>query len=365
MTQSVVVGDDFSASFATRTPQPLGTIPFIANGRGALVARERSVGARAQRRRDRLPGGCVSANSGAIPTDVELMMFAQANSEHCRHKIFNARWTIDGKPAPHSLFDMIRNTHRHINGAGILSAYSDNAAVIEGYHTDHWMVDPASHRYRYVAEPVHVLMKVETHNHPTAIAPYPGAATGSGGEIRDEGAVGRGSKPKAGLVGFTTSHLNIPGRPAAVGDRHRQAGADRFGAGHHAGRTDRRRCVQQRIRPARADGLFPHVRIRAGQRPCSGARLSQAGDDRGRHRQRAARARQRDTVRRRDAPHRNRRTGDADRPRRRRRVVDGVGAKQFRSRLRIGAARQRRDAAALSGSDRCVRGARRRESDPA
>ena len=117
------------------------------------------------------------------------------------------------KPAPHSLFDMIRNTHRHINGAGILSAYSDNAAVIEGYHTDHWMVDPDSHRYRYVAEPVHVLMKVETHNHPTAIAPYPGAATGSGGEIRDEGAVGRGSKPKAGLVGFTTSHLNIPGDP--------------------------------------------------------------------------------------------------------------------------------------------------------
>ena len=116
---------------------------------------------------------------------------------------------------------MIRNTHRHINGAGILSAYSDNAAVIEGYSTDHWMVDPTSQRYHYVAEPVHVLMKVETHNHPTAIAPYPGAATGSGGEIRDEGAVGRGSKPKAGLVGFTTSHLNIPGRRTTVGNRHR------------------------------------------------------------------------------------------------------------------------------------------------
>ena len=125
------------------------------------------------------------------------------------------------KPAPHSLFEMIRNTHRHINGAGILSAYSDNAAVIEGYRTDRWMVDPATQRYRYVAEPVHVLMKVETHNHPTAIAPYPGAATGSGGEIRDEGAVGRGSKPKAGLVGFHHVASEHPGRRTAVGDRHR------------------------------------------------------------------------------------------------------------------------------------------------
>ncbi len=205
MTQSVVVGDDFSALFATRTPQPLGTI-----ARGALVAANETLGlALSDVEIDYLSDAY--RELGRDPTDVELMMFAQANSEHCRHKIFNARWSIDGKPAPHSLFDMIRNTHRHINGAGILSAYSDNAAVIEGYHTDHWMVDPDSHRYRYVAEPVHVLMKVETHNHPTAIAPYPGAATGSGGEIRDEGAVGRGSKPKAGLVGFTTSHLNIPG----------------------------------------------------------------------------------------------------------------------------------------------------------
>lgn len=209
MTQSVVVGDDFSASFATRTPQPLSRIAFMANGRGALVGANEALGlALSDVEIDYLADAY--RQLGRDPTDVELMMFAQANSEHCRHKIFNARWTIDGKPAPHSLFDMIRNTHRHINGEGILSAYSDNAAVIQGYHTDHWMVDPHSHRYRYVAEPVHVLMKVETHNHPTAIAPYPGAATGSGGEIRDEGAVGRGSKPKAGLVGFTTSHLNIP-----------------------------------------------------------------------------------------------------------------------------------------------------------
>ena len=147
------------------------------------------------------------------PTDVELMMFAQANSEHCRHKVFNASWTADDKPAELSLFQMIRNTHKHINGRGVLSAYSDNAAVIEGPEQDRLLVNPEDHTYEFAREPVHVLMKVETHNHPTAIAPFPGAATGSGGEIRDEGAVGRGSKPKAGLAGFTTSHLNIPGDP--------------------------------------------------------------------------------------------------------------------------------------------------------
>ncbi len=147
------------------------------------------------------------------PTDAELMMFAQANSEHCRHKIFNADWEIDGLAAPASLFEMIRNTYRRINGAGILSAYSDNAAVIEGASANRFFPDPESNVYRSTREPAHILMKVETHNHPTAIAPYPGAATGSGGEIRDEGAVGRGSKPKAGLVGYTTSHLNIPGDP--------------------------------------------------------------------------------------------------------------------------------------------------------
>lgn len=147
------------------------------------------------------------------PTDAELMMFAQANSEHCRHKIFNADWEIDGTEAAASLFEMIRNTYRRINGAGILSAYSDNAAVIEGAWANRFFPDPECNVYRAKREPAHILMKVETHNHPTAIAPYPGAATGSGGEIRDEGAVGRGSKPKAGLVGYTTSHLNIPGDP--------------------------------------------------------------------------------------------------------------------------------------------------------
>ena len=148
---------------------------------------------------------------GREPTDVELMMFAQANSEHCRHKVFNASWTVDDTEADLSLFQMIRNTHKQINGRGVLSAYSDNAAVIEGPQQDRLQVNPQSRRFEFVNEDANVLMKVETHNHPTAIAPFAGAATGSGGEIRDEGAVGRGSKPKAGLAGFTTSHLNIPG----------------------------------------------------------------------------------------------------------------------------------------------------------
>jgi phosphoribosylformylglycinamidine synthase len=160
------------------------------------------------------------------PSDVELMMFAQANSEHCRHKVFNANWVIDGKPAPKSLFQMIRNTHARAPH-GVLSAYSDNAAVVAGPDAAWFFPDPRSGRYEYATEPVHMLMKVETHNHPTAISPFPGAATGPGGEIRDEGATGRGAKPKAGLTGFTVSHLeiadwkqewerNLPGKPDRI-----------------------------------------------------------------------------------------------------------------------------------------------------
>ena len=133
--------------------------------------------------------------------------------EHCRHKIFNADWIIDGEVAPQSLFSMIRHTYAAVNGAGILSAYSDNASVLEGPKTQRLWVRADAPRYGFQEEAVPLLMKVETHNHPTAIAPFPGAATGSGGEIRDEGAVGRGSKPKAGLTGFTVSNLNIPGLP--------------------------------------------------------------------------------------------------------------------------------------------------------
>ena len=143
------------------------------------------------------------------PSDVELMMFAQANSEHCRHKIFNANWTVDGEKQDRSLFSMIRNTHEK-NPGGVLSAYSDNCSVTTGYAGDRFFPNPQTGQYEYVEEDIHILTKVETHNHPTAISPYPGAATGSGGEIRDEGATGRGSKPKAGLTGFTVSNLKIP-----------------------------------------------------------------------------------------------------------------------------------------------------------
>lgn len=152
------------------------------------------------------------AELGRNPTDVELMMFAQANSEHCRHKIFNADWIIDGKQQDKSLFAMIRNTYQHAPN-GILSAYKDNASVMEGFDATRFMPNGEGHEYHYTHEPVHILMKVETHNHPTAISPFPGAATGSGGEIRDEGATGIGSKPKAGLCGFSVSHLKIPGFP--------------------------------------------------------------------------------------------------------------------------------------------------------
>ncbi|KAF5348103.1 hypothetical protein D9756_010792 [Leucocoprinus leucothites] len=157
---------------------------------------------------------------GRNPTDAELFMFAQVNSEHCRHKIFNASWTVDGQQLDLSLFQMIRNTEA-LNGTGTISAYSDNAAVLEGHPAPRFSVskigsndgpNPSlAHLYQSHIEDTPILIKVETHNHPTAVSPYPGAATGSGGEIRDEGAVGRGSKPKAGLAGFTVSNLLIPG----------------------------------------------------------------------------------------------------------------------------------------------------------
>jgi phosphoribosylformylglycinamidine synthase len=150
---------------------------------------------------------------GRDPSDVELMMFAQANSEHCRHKIFNASWTVDGEVQPLSLFRMIRHTHAQ-TPQHTLSAYSDNAAVVEGHPARRFRPDPDTHAYR--AEDVResaFCIKVETHNHPTAISPFAGASTGAGGEIRDEGATGRGGKPKAGLTGFSVSHLRIPTLP--------------------------------------------------------------------------------------------------------------------------------------------------------
>ncbi len=209
MTEQLVEMPDYARVFAHAEPAPLTTVPVA---RDALESANRALGlALSDDELDYLVAAYIQLDRD--PTDTELMMFAQANSEHCRHKIFNADWVIDGRPQDNSLFGMIRNTHHRINGRGVLSAYADNAAVVRGTTGERLWTEPQTHGYRFVSEPVHLLMKVETHNHPTGIAPFAGAATGSGGEIRDEGAVGRGSKPKAGLVGYTTSHLRIPGSP--------------------------------------------------------------------------------------------------------------------------------------------------------
>ncbi len=190
-------------------PRPLATIDILGQGRAALADANNRLGlALAEDEVDYLDQAYRGLNRN--PTDVELMMFAQANSEHCRHKIFNASWDIDGEAQEKSLFAMIKNTYE-MNPEGVLSAYRDNAAVIVGHNATRFYPDQETGVYQGREEPVHILMKVETHNHPTAISPFPGAATGSGGEIRDEGATGRGAKPKAGLTGFSVSNLNIPG----------------------------------------------------------------------------------------------------------------------------------------------------------
>jgi phosphoribosylformylglycinamidine synthase len=210
MTQSVFEdASTLDVLFSQQSPRPLATVPVLENGRAALETANRELGlALAEDEIDYL-----LTNFNALarnPSDVELMMFAQANSEHCRHKIFNATWEIDGQPADKSLFQMIRNTFE-LHSDGILSAYKDNAAVLEGTRGGRFYAQPETGEYAAHPEDIHILCKVETHNHPTAISPFPGAATGSGGEIRDEGATGRGSKPKAGLTGFTVSNLRIPG----------------------------------------------------------------------------------------------------------------------------------------------------------
>ena len=197
------------ALFGHFDPRPLSTVPLLARGRRALVDANAELGlALADDEIDYL--AVAFRALGRDPTDVELMMFAQANSEHCRHKIFNAEWIIDGVRQPKSLFAMIRDTHA-AHPQGTIVAYADNAAVMRGRPVRRFHPDPDG-GYRAHDAVAHTLMKVETHNHPTAIAPFPGAATGSGGEIRDEGATGTGAKPKAGLVGYTVSHLRLPGR---------------------------------------------------------------------------------------------------------------------------------------------------------
>ena len=210
MTEAVLESvDDADALFHHFLPKPLTTVDVMGRGREAIDEANRTFGlALAPDEIDYLVAYFTERRRN--PTDVELTMFAQANSEHCRHKIFNASWVIDGKPQSESLFGMIRTTHA-ANPQGTVSAYSDNAAVMEGGIVRRFFADPESGRYAYEEDATHTLMKVETHNHPTAISPFPGAATGSGGEIRDEGATGRGSKPKAGLCGFSVSNLRIPG----------------------------------------------------------------------------------------------------------------------------------------------------------
>jgi phosphoribosylformylglycinamidine synthase len=213
MTEAVLSGfDEAEVLFASTDPAPLASIDVLGGGKQALRAADEQLGLA-------LDDGEIDylyeayGALGRNPTDVELMMFAQVNSEHCRHKVFNASWTIDGREQPKSLFKMIKNTYEK-GGQDVLSAYSDNAAVLRGPEAGRFFTDPDG-TYSYHHEPVHSVIKVETHNHPTAIAPVPGAATGVGGEIRDEAATGRGARAKMGLSGYSVSNLEIPGAKRA------------------------------------------------------------------------------------------------------------------------------------------------------
>ncbi|MEZ9519015.1 phosphoribosylformylglycinamidine synthase [Vibrio splendidus] len=207
-----VVFTDFesaAALFTVAEPAPYAEVDLLTGGRKALEKANVTLGlALAEDEIDYLLES-FTEKLGRNPTDIELMMFAQANSEHCRHKIFNADWTIDGVKQEKSLFKMIKNTFE-TTPEHVLSAYKDNAAVMTGSEVGRFFPDPETRQYNYHQEKTHILMKVETHNHPTAISPWPGASTGSGGEIRDEGATGIGGKPKAGLVAFSVSNLKIP-----------------------------------------------------------------------------------------------------------------------------------------------------------
>ncbi len=208
MTESVLESiADAEALFSTTEPAPLTSVDVLGGGRDALARANGELGlALAEDEIDYLVENFELM--GRNPNDIELMMFAQANSEHCRHKIFNADWIIDGVSQQETLFGMIRKTHQN-NSSGVLSAYKDNAAVVAGSTGGRFF--PVNGAYHYCEEPIDIVYKAETHNHPTAISPYPGAATGAGGEIRDGGATGRGGKPKAGLAGYSVSNLRIPG----------------------------------------------------------------------------------------------------------------------------------------------------------
>lgn len=226
MTESVVHDiADAEKLYHHAAPVPMSTVNILQGGQAALEAANNEMGlALSPDEVDYLVENYIKMARN--PTDVELMMFAQANSEHCRHKIFNADWVIDGEAQTKSLFAMIRNTHQ-LNPGNTVVAYSDNSSIVEGQKTKRFYPQ-ADNRYQSVEDNMHYLMKVETHNHPTAISPFAGAATGAGGEIRDEGATGTGSKPKAGLTGFSVSNLNLPdfkqpwekpyGKPSRIAD---------------------------------------------------------------------------------------------------------------------------------------------------
>jgi phosphoribosylformylglycinamidine synthase len=238
MTETVLrSADQAQALFTELESRPLEQIDVLGQGRAALVEANATMGlALAEDEIDYLFDAFSKVQRN--PTDVELMMFAQANSEHCRHKIFNAEWTIDGVKQDRSLFQMIKNTHQ-LQPKGTVVAYSDNSAIMEGAEALRFFPQADTQTYAPVTQLTHTLMKVETHNHPTAISPFPGASTGAGGEIRDEGATGRGAKPKAGLTGFTVSNLYLPEAVQPWENAANVNSADKEGAGKVYGKPER------------------------------------------------------------------------------------------------------------------------------
>jgi phosphoribosylformylglycinamidine synthase len=277
--------DSLDGFFDRQEPARGRVFDVLARGRDALVEANQSMGlALSGEEIDYLLDVCRQA--GRNPTDTELVTFGQVNSEHCRHKIFTASWTKDGRPLDLSLFQMIRHTHA-VHPDGTLVAYSDNAGVLEGFDADTLRVDGDTRAYRYVRDQIDLVIKVETHNHPTAISPFPGAATGVGGEIRDETATGVGGKSKAGVCrihGLEPPRARL--RPALGNPRPRIPRPPRDAARHHARRPPRRRRLRQRVRAPPALRLLPHLRAKGGRNL---ARLPQARHARRRHGQHPSR----------------------------------------------------------------------------
>ncbi len=364
MTEAVLFDEnDTDILFRHAEPAPCASVDVLEGGRAALEAANRELGlALSDDEIDYLTENFTAL--GRNPVDIELMMFAQANSEHCRHKIFNANWIIDGQPQEKSLFGMIRASYQ-ASPDGVLSAYSDNAAVVQGFRCGGFSLIRAPGSMSRIAEDAHLVMKVETHNHPTAISPFPGAATGAGGEIRDEGATGRGAKPKAGLCGFSVSNLRIPGyeqpwesdhgRPARLVSAldimiEGPLGAAAFN--NEFGRPNL--CGYFRTFEAAGPGSAREGTTRLPQTHHAGRR--------NRHDPRRACAQGRHPGR-----HADRRAGrarDADRSGRGSRLVDVERRERRGPGLRFRAARQRGDAAPGAGGHRCVLGAGRGQPDP-